>query len=173
MSNHNITWIDLYEDEGWDESQLVDITILQRTMGTISLVGSSYVIQDVLQNKQKRNHTFHRLMVGLSTSDILSSFFVHMLSTTPLPKGYHVFAVGNVATCDAQGFIMFLCFFTTTLYNCSLATYYLVQLKYNWSERRIKTLEKRLHIVPWSVGLIIAIVGLVLKLYGPLGFGCA
>jgi hypothetical protein len=172
MSNYNYTIIDGLKEKGWDESQIVDVTILQRSMGTISLIGSMYVIQDVLRNEQKRNHTFHRLMVGLSTSDILSSFFVHILSTAPIPKGYHMFSVGNVATCDAQGFINTLCFYVTTLCNCSLTTYYLVQLKYNWINKRIKALEKWLHIVPWSTGLSIAIAGLVFKVYGPLGFSC-
>jgi hypothetical protein len=173
MSNFKYTLIDYYEDLGWDKSQIVHIAILQRIMGTISLIGSSYVIQDVLRNEQKRKHTFHRLMVGLSFSDILSSFFVHILSTSPMPKGYHVFAVGNVATCDAQGFIVYLCTFVTTLYNCSLATYYLVQLKYNWINRRIKALEKWLHIVPWSVGLVMAIIALIFKMYIPFRFTCS
>jgi hypothetical protein len=174
MLNYRITWIDILEEEGgWDESQIVHITILQRIMGTISLIGSSYVIQRVLRNEQKRKHTFHRLMVGLSFSDILSSFFVHILSTSPMPKGYHVFAVGSLATCDAQGFIMTLSFNATTLYNCSLATYYLVQLKYNWINRRIKALEKWLHIVPWSVGLVVAIFHLVSKSYSPTSFMCS
>jgi hypothetical protein len=171
--DYTYTYIDRFKDIGWaDESQLVDITILQRVMGSISLAGSIYVIQDVLQNKSKRNHTYHRLMVGLSISDVLSSFFVQILSTAPVPKGYHVLAIGNLATCDAQGFFVFLCLFTTILYNCSLATYYLVQLKYNWINRRIKALEKWLHIVPWSVGLTYAIAGLALNMYGPFGFGC-
>jgi hypothetical protein len=171
--NYNITLIDIFEDAGWDESQIAKATIVQRFMGTISLIGSSYVIQDVLRNERKRNHTFHRLMVGLSAADILSSFFVHILSTAAIPKGYQVFAVGNLATCDAQGFINRMCCFVTILYNCSLATYYLVQLKYNWINRRIKALEKWLHIVPWSVGLVMAVVGLALKSYGSYGLSCA
>jgi hypothetical protein len=173
MSNFKYTLIDHLEDLGWDESQIVHITILQRIMGTISVIGSSYVIQEVLRNEQKRKHTFHRLMVGLSLSDILSSFFVHILSTSLMPKGYQVFAIGSLATCDAQGFMNTMFGFTTTLYNCSLTTYYLVQLKYNWTNRRIKALEKWLHIVPWSVGLVMAIFPLIFKMYSPFRFICS
>jgi hypothetical protein len=173
MSDYNYTLIDRFEDKyGFDESQLIGCTSIQRVMGMLSLVGSSYVIQDVLRTEQKRNHTFYRLMVGLSISDVLSSFSAHILSTLPIPKGYHIFAVGNIATCDAQGFVNTICGFTATLYNCSLTTYYLVQLKYNWVNRRIKALEKWLHIVPWSVGLAFALYGLAFKLYGPIGFMC-
>jgi hypothetical protein len=173
MMNYNVTWIDIFENTfGWDESQIVNVTIVQRVVGTMSIIGSTYVIQDVLRNERKREHTFYRLMVGLSTSDVLSSFFTHVLSTAPMPRGYHVFAIGNVVTCDAQGFINRMCTIVSTLYNCSLATYYLVQLKYNWVNRRIKALEKWLHIVPWSVGLAFAFPGLIFEMYGPYGFSC-
>jgi hypothetical protein len=172
MTNFKYTLIDVYGNAGWDESQMVDVTIVQRVMGTLSLIGSMYVIQEVLRNEQKRNHTFHRLMVGLSVADALTSFFAHILSTALIPKGYQVLAIGSVATCDVQGFISWMCACVAALYNCSLATYYLVQLKYNWINRRIKALEKWLHIVPWSVGLVYAIAALAFKSYGPYGFSC-
>jgi hypothetical protein len=172
MADYAYTYIDLFQSLGINESQLVTISIVQRIMGTISIIGSAYVIQNALRSPQKRKHTFHRLMVGLSIADVFISFFNHVLSTSPMPKGYHVLAVGNVATCDVAGFFNTMLVFVTTLYNCSLATYYLVQLKYNWPDRRIKALEKWLHVVPWSVGLAFGITGLVLKLYGPVGMFC-
>jgi hypothetical protein len=169
--DYNHTLINTRFDD-WDESQIVNVVIIQRVMGTISLIGSSYVIEEVLRDERKRNHSFHRLMVGLSISDVLSSFFANILSTAPIPKGYQVLAVGNVATCDIQGFIISACVLVTILYNCSLTMYNLVQLKYNWINRRIKALEKWLHILPWSVGLSIAVVAVVFKTYGPSGLIC-
>jgi hypothetical protein len=161
-----------YELAGWNESQLLFVTIYQRVMGLLSALGSGYVIQDILKNPTKRDHTFHRVMVGLSTADILYSFFCHMVSTSLMPKGYHVLAVGSVATCDMVGFFVWMGGVVTLLYNCSLTTYYLVQLKCNWSDRRIRALEKWLHIVPWSVGLLYAIAALRFKMFGPNGFQC-
>jgi hypothetical protein len=110
-------------------------------------------------------------MVGLSIADLIFSFS-HVMSTLPIPKGYHILAVGSVATCDAQGFVTLLTALTTMLYNCSLTTYYLVQLKHNWPNRRIKALEKWLHVLPWSVGLLAAIISLTFKGFGPSGFNC-
>ena len=149
------------------------LAILLKTSGFLSAAGSIYVTQDVLRDPRKRCRSpFHRLMLGLSTSDLLSSFFVYFLSTWPMPRGYHIYAVGSVATCDIIGYIQVLTSLTTPLYNCSLATYFLVQLKYNWSDRSIQSFEKWLHIVPWSVGLSASIPGLVWKSYGPIGFVC-
>jgi hypothetical protein len=173
MTDFTFTSIDLYKSWGWNETQIIAISIVQRIMGTISVIGSGYVIQDVLRNPEKRRtSTFHRLMVGLSTADIISSFFSHVLSTSPMPKGYHVLAIGSVATCDIQGFVGMLGCLVTALYNCSLTTYYLVQVRYNWVDRRIKALEKWLHLVPWSVGLVVAIIPLLLQGYGPYGTSC-
>ena len=147
--------------------------ILPKITGALSTVGSGYIIQDVLKDPRKRRRTYHRLMLGLSISDFISSFFVNFLSTWPMPKGYLKYAIGNVATCDMVGFLQVLTgFFTTPLYNCSLATYFLVQLKYNWRDGRITKMEKWLHIIPWSVGLIPAIVGLAMKAFGPITFIC-
>ncbi len=157
---------------GWSDSQITAISYSKRSMGALSVLGSGIIIVDVLRDPRKRNHTLHRLMVGLSVLDILSSFFSHVLSTTPMPAGYHMLAIGSVATCDAQGFITTLTGFGIPLYNCSLATYYLVQLEYNWVDRRIKALEKWLHIVPWVVGIVGAAIGLAFNTYGPIGFTC-
>jgi hypothetical protein len=164
--NYDLTYLDALKDLRWDEREPIDLTIVQRIMGTISIIGSTYIIQDILGNEQKRKHTFHRLMVGLSIANIISSFSI-------MPKGYFVLAIGNVAACDTQGFISWMCAFLNPLYNCSLATYYLVQLKYNWVNRRIKALEKWFHTVPWIVGLVFAIAGLAFKSYGPHGFSCS
>jgi hypothetical protein len=127
MTDYNsFTWKDLYTDNGFNESQLMSISILQRSMGVLSMIGSIYVIQNVLSNEHKRDHTFHRLMVGLSISDVLYSFFAFVLSTSPMPKGSQVLSVGSVATCDIAGFINMLCALLTCLYTCSLTTYYVV-----------------------------------------------
>jgi len=149
------------------------VAILPKISGALSAVGSSYVIQDVLRDPRKRNEsTYHRVMLGLSTSDFLSSVFVNFLSTWPMPRGYMKYAVGTVGTCDAVGFLCVLTFLSTPFYNCSLATYFLVQLKYNWSDQRIKAIEKWFHIIPWSVGLAFSIPGLVMKAYGPASLVC-
>lgn len=162
---YGIAMVESYRRYGWDGSQVDFIRKAKSIAGAISVLGSGYVIQDVLKNDEKRNHTFHRLMVGMSSIDIISSCCVHVISTMPYPKG-------TIVACDAIGFINTFCNFGTPLYMCSLASYYLVQLKYNWVNQRIKALEKWLHIVPWSVGLVNATFGLLMKAYGHDGFTC-
>ena len=85
-----------------------------------------------------------------------------------MPSGYYIMAIGNVYTCDAAGFVSSIGHYGIPLYNCSLATYYLLELKYNWGESRIKDVEKWFHIVPWVTGVVMATVGLVTQSFGPL-----
>eukprot|EP00551_Chaetoceros_affinis_P019059 CAMPEP_0203717028 /NCGR_PEP_ID=MMETSP0092-20131115/1607_1 /ASSEMBLY_ACC=CAM_ASM_001090 /TAXON_ID=426623 /ORGANISM="Chaetoceros affinis, Strain CCMP159" /LENGTH=488 /DNA_ID=CAMNT_0050595749 /DNA_START=29 /DNA_END=1495 /DNA_ORIENTATION=+ len=166
MSIQYDTTLDAYlEKLGRNPSLLA---IAPKVCGSLSMVSSCYVVQDILKSPRKRSQsTYHRVMLGLSITDILSSIIGNILSTWPIPSGYHLYAAGSVGTCDAVGFFNTLTIFATPVYYCSLTTYYLVQLKYNWLDRDIRAIEKWLHIVPWSLGLVAAVIGLATKSYGP------
>ena len=167
------TWIEYYMSHGWSERQIAAYLIIPKFQAALSIVGSGYVIQDVLRNPRKRSEsTYHRIMVALSTSDIIYSFFTWLLTSWPFPKGSQMFARGSVVFCDVAGFFHLMSIQSTPLLKCSLATYFLVQLKYNWVDSRIKALEKWLLVLPWIVGLIPGIVGLATKTLGPYGFIC-
>ena len=178
MGNNTSTPLEYEDSLGYFYAEEVNfnttlLAILPKISGALSAAGSSYVIQDVLRDPRKRKEsTYHRVMLGLSTSDFLSSVFVNFLSTWPMPRGYMKYAVGTMATCDMVGFFHALTIFTSPLLNCSLATFFLVQLKYNWTDGRIVSMEKWLHIVPWSVGFVASILGLAMKSFGPLAFHC-
>jgi len=83
-----------------------------------------------------------------------------------------MYAIGSVASCDAQGFFTQLGAIGTPLYNVSLATFYYLMLKRNWSIRRLKKVEIWFHLVPWVVGLSTAAWGLIAKLYAGTLNGC-
>jgi len=105
-------------------------------------------------------------MVGLSITDIILSFSGAVLSTWPMPRDAGVWgAVGTVRSCDATGFFFQLTVLAGLLYNVSLASYYYLIVKRNWSNRRLKEVELWLHAVPWTIGLITATAGLALKIY--------
>ena len=84
-----------------------------------------------------------------------------------MPKESYLWAVGNLASCDVIGFIGSVGFVGSPLYNCSLATFFLLKLKYNWDNDRMKNVEKWFHIVPWSFSILCSIVLLCTKSLGP------
>ena len=148
------------------------LKLLPKITGTMSTIGSSYVIIDVLQNPKKRaESSYHRVMVGLSTSDIISSI-AWISSGWSLPVGYLPGAIGSLALCDVIGFFNFLSSVTTPLYNCSLASFYMFQLKHNLPQSKMKEKEKWMHFLPWMSGIIPALVGFATKSFGPYGIVC-
>lgn len=88
----------------------------------------------------------------------------------PAYSGYPA-AVGNRASCNAQGFIVQ---FSTAgfLYMCALQLMYLLIIKYGWKEREITKLEKWFHILPNAFGAATAIAALVLKQYNAANWDC-
>ena len=148
------------------------IVALPKITGSISAVCSVYVIVDVLRNPKKRKESvYHRVMVGLSASDIIVSI-TWTVSTWLMPAGHFPSSIGTLRSCDAIGFLNLLSNISTPMYNCSLATFYLYQLKKNLPQSEMKRKEKWLHIIPWVSGVIPAIFGLATNLYGPYGVLC-
>jgi hypothetical protein len=147
---------------------LIKLQVIGKIGGALSCVGSAYIVQDVLRDPDKcAKSIYHRLMVGLSTMDILSSFFTWFIGSWAMPTGSWTWAVGNIITCDIAAFLGGIGYLGSPLYNCSLATFYLLQLKYDWPELRMKRNEKWLHIVPWSVAVMSLIYLLCTKALGP------
>ena len=61
---------------------------------------------------------------------------------------------------------------STIFYSCSLATFYLLKLKYSWVNSRIKAVEKWLLFLPCTVGLIVAISEVAMSKLGPYAMAC-
>ena len=62
--------------------------IIFKVGGSLSCLGSGYVVQDVLRHQDRRCKShYHRTVLGLSIVDIFYSFFVFVLGPTPMPEG--------------------------------------------------------------------------------------
>ena len=142
--------------------------IIFKVTGSISCIGSGYIIQDVLCHPGRRSKSvYHRIMVGLSVMDILFSLCTHILGSWVMPKGSGLWAAGNMTSCNTAAFIMSFGYVGSQLYNCSLATYFSLKLKHNWQDHRIKRIEKWFHIVPCSIALLYSTTALCTKTLGP------
>ena len=84
-----------------------------------------------------------------------------------MPTRSWLCAVGNMTSCEATAFIGGFGYIGSPLYNCSLATYYSLQLKYNWQDRRMERIQKWFHIVPCSIALLYCTTALCTKTFGP------
>jgi len=133
---------------------------LPRMMAIMSLVGSAYIILDVMYlNKRRRKKLFGQLMVTLSTFDLFGST-AYALTTIPLPKEDFIYGShGNEATCKAQGF--FIQVGTISAYlNVSLSVYYFCTINLAWTESKMMKVRPWLFACPIIIGFALAFAGI-------------
>lgn len=148
----------------WTHTQQVHLSIWPHFTGPLSMVGSGLIICEVLRDPKKRRKVYHRLLLAMSICDLNTSLW-YSLSTVAIPRGTeNVYAPsGTRGTCTAQGF--FIQFgIATPLYNAALAIYYLLIVRYQWKEQRIRKAEKALHAAPlaWAAATSLASLGMTL-----------
>ena len=164
------------------------LAIVPKLTGFLSLVGSLFVIHDILRRSsengssttiwafrtRKRDSMFYRIMLGVSIFDSIASI-TNILSTWPTPsdQGDVVYgALGTTTTCTVQGFFNEFGNITTPLYSASLCVWYLLFLKYGWREKECEGIEYIFHIIPIGIGFSMALAGLPFNLYNNSGFLC-
>jgi len=123
----------------------------------------------ILRSRAKLSNSYHRIMFGMSVTDIILSSAL-ALSSLPAPIGTPDVwkSLGNRSTCKAQGF--FIMFGTTAspTYFLSLQIFYFFVIKYQSSRQNVKQkVEPFLHVAPILVGLISAVVPLVTNSFNP------
>jgi hypothetical protein len=147
------------------------LAILPKISGGLSCFFSGLIIYTILRDKKRRSRTYHRLMLGISCCDLSASFWLG-LSTWPIPEGGATWAVGNKTTCNVQGFFTQLGI-ASSFYNASLSFYYLLVVRYGWKERQLKWVERLFfHSIPLLWGLVSAITGLSIHVYGNASLWC-
>jgi hypothetical protein len=158
------------------DAQLMASALCPKFTAMASIAGSSLIIRDVIQIRNKKSvalSTRHRLLSGMSVCDILSSS-AWFLTSWPVPKDMPFAAVWNVGTtqtCTAQGFFLQLGI-GTVLYSACLALYYLLVIRHGWKNEYIaKRVEPWMHFVAIGYALSTGVASLALEIFNPVGFG--
>ncbi len=152
-------------------TKLRAMALVPKFTGLISLICSTFIIQHILRSPKRRRHIYHRLLLGMSTSDCVVSICC-FLGTWPIPRGEACLAAGTTATCTPQGFFGQTGYACATVYNISLAIYYMLVIVKGWTETRVLKVEKYLHALPILVGFGTGFAALGLKLYNNAGWLC-
>ncbi|KAL7517032.1 hypothetical protein ACHAWX_001992 [Stephanocyclus meneghinianus] len=152
------------------------LALLPKFTGFFSLVGSTFIFQDILCHgtPSPTKRVFHRVMLGLSISDGIASV-VNILSTWPIPKGTPgvYLASGTTATCTAQGFFNELGNLAAPLYNVSLCVYFVRKICDGLTEDDIRSKDEKFMLsAPAVIAATIAVLGLVFDLYNNSGWLC-
>ena len=96
----------------------------------VSVLGSSFIIYEVLKNPKKRVMAYHLQMLALSIADFLysTSWFVY---NWPAP---------NSGWCTANGFLILLTNTPEAMLSAGVCVYYLFFVYFAWSEEKILNL---------------------------------
>jgi hypothetical protein len=148
-----------------------------RISGGLSATASLLIIFLIFRTRRKLSSIYHRIMFGMSVYDVLCSLAIS-LTTLPMPKDLpsgmtHGFEFagrrfGTVQTCEAQGFFFVFGFVGMFSYNGMLCVYNTCSITLGMKELKIKRcVEPILHIIPFSIGLTIAVPPLQHGLYNP------
>lgn len=139
---------------------------ISRTTAALSLFGSTWIIVEVLRNQNRRKLAYHRIMLGLSIYDFLSSFWFFI---GPWAHGDDQSVFDNTATpaCKTSGFFIYLASICIPIYNAVLSIYFLLVIKYRWREDQIvRMFERYIHIAIFVVGIIPAVTAFAYQQYG-------
>ena len=155
-------------DHELSTSEARALAVVPKIPCLLSALGSAYIILDVVFHRKRK--TFHSLMLGMSISDLLASS-AWFFTTWPSPSGTFYGAVGNIQTCEAQGFFTQLSL-ATPLYNGALAVYYVLAVRYGWSEDRLWGKAFLLHGVPVLLAIATSATAIPLNLYNNYFWEC-
>ena len=110
-------------------------SVLQSCSGTLSFFSSAAIIYIIL--KSKSNTEYHQIIVFMAFWDMVSSS-MFAISTIPMPKDviypYGGPSFGNIRTCEAQAFLIWVGIPFTSSTNMLLNIYYLCTVRYKINE---------------------------------------
>jgi len=138
-----------------------------------SMLGSAIIIFLILRSTIGLNTVYHRILFGMSVSDILQSFPM-ILTTMPMPKdmiytqfdGRMVF--GNTITCSIQGATYSAGTMCALLYNAILCIYYVCSIRFRMKDETFRRcLEPCLHIYAILFSLVVTILPWYYEQFNP------
>lgn len=155
-------------------SQEIIVAALTVLGGSLSLLGSTTIIYNIISKKKFKRDSYHRLLLGTCAFDVISSIgWITHTFAAPKDTSSRFLSIGNVASCTASGFLIQWSI-SYMIYNACLAIYFLVTIRYNLSAARVVRMETIMHSISVVWGLGCAVVPIPLELYNEnaIGPGC-
>ena len=131
-------------------TMMMCIVIIPKIGGTLSILCSAFVAQDVLILPERRAKMTNSVILALSISDIIFSTTAHIFGMWPVPQGLVYGSSGNQGTCTSQGFLISFSGGCAGIYNMTLALTYLLQVRYEWSEEKLRRYQPLFILIPIS-----------------------
>ena len=125
-----------------DNSEIRALVWTQRCSGILSLSGSLLIIMSIITKPRNvRWSPYNQIVLGISVFDSLSST-AYIIGTAFNPKELALHgSIGNKATCGFAAWL-FQIGIASVYYSFLLCVYFLLVVKYNWTERKFSKVAK-------------------------------
>ena len=161
----------------YTQPQVIALELIPFVTAPLSVLGSFSILWFLCCSRSRkegllRESAYHRLMMGISVLDLLSSLGFILLGPWAVPSpeadAFSHFNRGNIATCEAAGFVNTLNY-GTWWYSGFLSVYFVLLVRYEWKERTIvRYVEPLAHAIGISYPIATGIFALVDDDFNPL-----
>eukprot|EP00980_Cylindrotheca_fusiformis_P020884 scaffold7902_cov129-Cylindrotheca_fusiformis.AAC.1 len=149
--------------------KLTEMNWFRRVSAILSFMGSLLIVVPVLRDREKRNKTYHQLVLGISCFDLTSSL-AYVLDHFLLPAGSSIpGSTGNTHTCKLQG-VMLQLGYTSMMFNLLLSLFFWLTVSKGWKEYQLRKTRQPIYCVVVFVGAGLALGGI--PLYEPSLYVC-
>lgn len=151
--------------------QEIALAVVSKCTSAVAFPCNLFILYEIYcDSRSKGTNSIKRTILGVTAIDMLASF-AWFLSSWAVPRGSFPLAAGNRASCNFQGFLLQLAI-GAPLYNCSLSLYYVLILKYRWTDVRLRVVEMWVHVAVLTFAVGSSILLLPLEQYNPTGSVC-
>jgi hypothetical protein len=161
------------DSQDMTQAQVVALAIVPKCTAFLSAVAEIWILKEVISCPKKRKSVYHRIVGAMTLCDIFQTIG-YFLSTWPIPADidHNLYAnVGTQATCTLQGFLVHFGL-GSAVYFAALCLYYNLVIRHGWSDRKLKTVEKYLHLAPLVIVLGTSLAIIPLDLYNNASLWC-
>ena len=165
----------------WSEAQQISLAISWKIGGFFSLIGSIYIIHDILGHPERRRNKlpliYNRIMLGVAITDLIIDVFAFLPSSSLIPRdtlhsNFIWGNIGNSLTCEIQGALAEFGALSSIFYYFVLTIYFVLFIKYSWSETRLRRYEPFMHGIAILFPAIAAALSVKFELNNPGIFFC-
>ena len=151
------------------ENQKRLVAILPIPSAVLSLIGSSLIVYMAMRsrrNTEKKWTPYNRLIMGMSSFDILTSITAAFASLLyPKETSNKAWVFGNETTCSMVGAFNQL-IYGVILYYCCLSIYFLLTARFGFTNSQIAhRVEPYMHVFCFGYPLVTSFAGLFMGAY--------
>ena len=159
-------------------------TVFTRIGATLSLLAALCIliesIADLRTNRRQtvagqrqrsvvKGKTISRTLCAISVG-ILCDGIALLLGRSAIPSDLEEYlwgATGNMSTCELQGFLLTFGIVVFHAFDAVLSVTYVLMVRYNWRREQLITMEKIVHLIIWSLALVLSFAALATDSYNP------